>query len=151
MIADVAGSDFLKGVEYVVAGFYVAVGIIAAVLIWSLIAVYDWFVSIWAARKSEVEPSLNDFRAAIQLACQSQNAGRIQAGRQQVMSWRRAWVVARMEQIAAESLDLSDSWQYRRLLELATLLDAQLLQAIVNLGVGMVDGEVLEAAQDYRR
>jgi hypothetical protein len=36
----------------------------------------------------------------------------------------RGWVLERIERVAAESLVLADYWEYRRLLELADLLDA---------------------------
>jgi hypothetical protein len=100
---------------------------------------------------AEVEPSLDAFRSAVQLACQPQNAGRIMAGRQQVLALPRAWVLERVERVAVEALDLSDSWEYRRLLELAALLDAGLVQRLVRLGLDSGNPDVREAAQDFRR
>src|SRR5262245_55278805 len=99
---------------------------------------------------AEAEPSLDSLRSAVQLACQPQNAGRIMAGRQQVLALPRAWVLERIERVAAEALDLSDYWEYRRLLELAKLLDDGLVQRLVTLGIGSSDPDVREAAEDFR-
>jgi hypothetical protein len=60
------------------------------------------------------EPTLETFRSAIQLACRPQNAGRIMAGRQQVLALPRAWVLERIEQVAVEALDLSNYIVYIR-------------------------------------
>jgi hypothetical protein len=94
---------------------------------------------------------LDAFRSAIRLACQAQNAGRIVAGREQVLALPRAWVLERIEQVAVEALDLSDYWEYLRLLELAELLDERLVQRFVTLGLDSGDPDVREAAQDFRR
>jgi hypothetical protein len=100
---------------------------------------------------AEVEPTLDAFRSAMQLACRPQNAGRIMTGRQQVLALPRAWVLERINQVAVEALDLSDYWEYRRLLELAELLDAGIVQHFVKLGLASPDPDVLEAAQDFQR
>src|SRR5689334_6824240 len=95
------------------------------------------------------EPSPDALRSAIELACVPQNASRIMAGRQRVLSLPRAWVVERIGQVAAEVLDLSDYWEYRRLLELAALPDERVLQRFVRLGLASRDPDVREAAQDF--
>lgn len=56
-----------------------------------------------------------------------------------------------IEQVAIAALDLSDYWEYRRLLELAELLDPGLLQRFVSLGLGNPDPDVHEAAEDFKR
>ena len=99
---------------------------------------------------AEADPTLDDLRAAIRLACQPQNAGRITAGRSQVLAMPRGWVLGRVERAAAESLDLTDGWEYRRLLELADLLDAGLVQRLIPLGLGSSDPDVRKAAEDFR-
>jgi hypothetical protein len=98
---------------------------------------------------ADAEPTLDALRAAVQLACQPQVAGRIVAGRKQVLAMPRAWVLAHIERVAAEALDLADYWEYRRLLELAESLDAGLLRRLVPLGLGSSDPDVREAAEDF--
>lgn len=98
---------------------------------------------------AEASPTLDTLRAAIQLACQPQNAGRIVAGREQVLAMPRAWVLEQFEQVAAEALDLADYWEYRRLLELADLLDAELVQRLVPMGLGSSEPDVRETAEDF--
>jgi hypothetical protein len=67
-----------------------------------------------------------------------------------VLAMPRAWVLEKIEQVAAKSLDLSDYWEYRRLLELADLLDQGLVRRLVLLGLKNSDDDVREAAEDYR-
>lgn len=94
--------------------------------------------------------TLDDLRTALRLACQPQNASRITAGRQQVLALSRPWVLEHFERLATESLDLADYWEYRRLLELAELLDAALVQRLVPCGLASSDPDVREAAEDFR-
>jgi hypothetical protein len=98
---------------------------------------------------AETEPTLDALRAAVQLACQPQNAWRIVAGRNQVLVMPRDWVMAHVEEVAAESLDLCDYWQYRRLLELAELLDSGLVRRLVPQGLSSSDPDVREAAEEF--
>jgi hypothetical protein len=96
------------------------------------------------------EPSIESLRSAIQLACQPQNAHRVVAGRRQVLAMPRSWVLQTIEKVASECLNLSDYWEYRRLLELASHLDANLLQRLVQLGQASDDEDVREAARDFQ-
>jgi hypothetical protein len=96
------------------------------------------------------DSSLEALRSAVELACQPQNTRLITAGRQQVLAMPRAWVLQEIEKVAAEALDLTDYWEYRRLLELAGLLDAELVRRLVSLGLGSSDPDVREAAEDFR-
>lgn len=97
------------------------------------------------------EPALNALRSAVQQACCPQNAGRIVEGRQQVLAMPRPWVLECIGLIAEEALDLTDYWEYRRLLELLALLDSGLLQRFVARGLTSTDAEVRETAEDFRR
>jgi hypothetical protein len=67
-----------------------------------------------------------------------------------VLNFPRQWVLGTLIEEASKILDLSDSWEYRRLLELADLIDQELVQQIVKLGFSSKDEEVREAAEDYR-
>lgn len=98
----------------------------------------------------ETNPSQHDLRLAVELACQSQNVGRITAGRSRVLEMPRDWVLHCIEAVAIESLNLSDYWEYRRLLELVKLLDAKLLERFISLGLESSDDDVREAAEDFR-
>jgi hypothetical protein len=51
-------------------------------------------------------------------------------------------VLDQIEQVAVAALDMSDSWEYRRLLGLAVLLDAGLGQRFVRRGLDSADPEV---------
>jgi hypothetical protein len=97
------------------------------------------------------QPTIEDLRSAIQLACQPQNSHRIEAGRQAVIALPREWVLRSMDQAAADCLDLTDYWQYRRLLELASQLDDDLVRRFVAIGIRSDDENILEAACDFQK
>lgn len=97
-----------------------------------------------------MDPSINDLRSSLELACQPQNAGLIVQGRSRVLALPREWVLEHIEPVATAVLNLSDYWEYRRLLELAELLDLGLLQRFVSLGLGHPDPDVHEAAEDFK-
>ncbi|MBX6316507.1 MAG: hypothetical protein IRY99_26880 [Isosphaeraceae bacterium] len=62
-------------------------------------------------------PSEDELRSGLELACQPQNAGLIVQGRSRVLALPRRWVLEHIEPLAIAVLNLSDYWEYRRLLE----------------------------------
>jgi hypothetical protein len=91
---------------------------------------------------------LSKLKEGLLLACQPTGITLILQGREQVLALPREFVLANIESLAANSLDLSDYWEYRRLLELAKILDFDLLQRLVAWGLVSTDPDVLEAAMD---
>ena len=81
---------------------------------------------------AEGDRLLDTLRSAIRLACQPQSIRRIVAGRKQVLDLPHDLVLENIESVAVEVLDLSDYWEYRRLLELAAMLGHDRL-------IGMID------------
>ncbi len=99
---------------------------------------------------TKAEPTIDALRAAIQWACQPQTASKIVARRNQVLAMPQDWVLVHFEQVVTESLNLADYWEYRRMLELANLLDASMVQRLIPLGLGSGDPDVREAAEDFQ-
>jgi hypothetical protein len=90
------------------------------------------------------------------LACQATNDTSIRLGRGGIAGIPADWLVHRIEQIAEEHLDLSDDWQFTRLLELYALLDKRagslnrgMLARLVARGLGSPNPEIVEAAADF--
>src|SRR5687767_13163541 len=97
-------------------------------------------------------PSMEDLRAAVQRACQPSYVPYIVEGRDRVLAMPRSWVLAHIEGVAKESLDLEDYWEYRRLLELFDLIGARdELQRLIAHGCQSADGDVREAAEDFSK
>ncbi len=94
--------------------------------------------------------TVEELKAAVELACQPQNAHRIMAGRQQVLAFRRDWVIENIEEVANEVLDLHDYWEYRRLLELVEMLSSEVLQRFVAIGLASKDADVREGAEAHQ-
>src|SRR5688500_18129676 len=88
-------------------------------------------------------------RVAVRLACQPSSDTKIVEGRTLALAMPRAFVTENLERIAREELNLADYWEYRRLLELAALVDDQVVRRIVVWGHGHADPDVREASDDF--
>ena len=82
----------------------------------------------------------------LELSCQAQNTRNIALGREFLLSANREWLLLRIEQVAAATLNLNDEWQYRRLLELYALLGDDLASRLIAFGQISPNDEVVEAA-----
>lgn len=97
------------------------------------------------------EPSIDELRDGVELACQAAYVPRLMEGRSKVLTMPREWTLEHIEAVAKSALNLSDCWEYRRLLELAELLgDPALVKRLILLGLGHPDFEVDEAARDHQ-
>jgi hypothetical protein len=96
-------------------------------------------------------PTLAALRAAVECACQPQGITLIEQGRAAVLAMPRDWVRAHLAGVAEAALDLSDEWEYRRLLELLDLLDdVVLLRRFVTPGLSSADKHIRQAAEDFQ-
>lgn len=100
---------------------------------------------------TNTQPSLDDLRAGVEQACQPSSAIFIEAGRAKVLSLPRAWVVTHIGNVAEESLNLEDYWEYRRLLELLSKLDPGLLRQFAARGLNSMDADIREAAEEFSK
>jgi ATP-dependent RNA circularization protein (DNA/RNA ligase family) len=85
----------------------------------------------------------------LEVSCRAQNARNIELGRRALLSLPRDWLLGRIERIAQSTLDLEDEWEYRRLLELYRALEESLAQRLAARGLGSLNAEVREAAEDF--
>ena len=86
--------------------------------------------------------------ALLKFACQAQNVANTELGRAGLLAVPCDWLVAALPPIARETLDLSDEWELRRLLEMLCLLDRQLMLEFAEDALRSSDREIREAAQD---
>lgn len=93
---------------------------------------------------------LLELKEGLLLACQPSGITLIIQGRQRVLALPREYVLKHIEPLAAQLIDITDYWEYRRLLELAEMLDSELVQHFVAWGLNSEDPDVLEAAMDYK-
>lgn len=87
--------------------------------------------------------------AALGCACEAQNMRNITLGREALLEFPRSWLLARIEVIAEETLNLTDEWEYRRFVELCLLLDDELSRRQIAKGLASPNPEIREAARDY--
>lgn len=86
----------------------------------------------------------------LQLACQAQNEANIILGRNKILEINYSWLKLHIMETAGECLDLSDEWEYRRFLELIILAVPDLKESVLALGENSQNGEVRQAAEDFR-
>jgi len=119
----------------------------------------------FAARLRAIAPTLpEDLRSIDQLdpevgraaiacalgyACQAQHIANISLGRAALLDAPRAWLLRTLPDIARATLDFADSWEARRLLEVASFVDAALLRSLVGELQSSTNPEVREAASDF--
>ena len=83
-------------------------------------------------------------------ACQSQHIGKIMAARKVMLTLPRAWLSRVLQDTIKEVVDLSDEWEYRRLMELLKDLQSNLYKTYIDFGIAAGSGEIFEAATDLR-
>lgn len=82
-------------------------------------------------------------------ACQASYTPNISKARDIILELPREWVLGNIHHIATEILNLSDEWEYRRLLELYQMLDTELLTKLITIGLKSNNPEIKEAAYDF--
>jgi hypothetical protein len=55
-----------------------------------------------------------------------------------------------LQDAIAETIDLANEWEYRRLVELLKELNAELLESYIEYGIAVGSGAIFEAASDMR-
>lgn len=87
----------------------------------------------------------------LERGCQCQNIRNIILGREAAAELPRKWLLKRIERVAAQTLDLdNDDWEYRRLLEIAEILDKDFLALLIRRGLASRNPEIVEAANDFQ-
>ena len=82
-------------------------------------------------------------------ACKPQNIMPISIARDCLKQFPVEWVSSKMKQTALKSIDITDDWDYRRLLELSEMISLDLLKWAITLGEKSDNSDILEAADDY--
>ena len=102
-------------------------------------------------------PSLDPARALVILkdlverACTAQNAANINLGRWGLLRMPRTWVLSHIEAMIDPLFVAEHDWEYRRAVELAALLNPQLLITLLAHGDRSSSPGIREAAADWRR
>lgn len=90
---------------------------------------------------------MEELRAAVELACSPAYVPYIIEGRKRVAAMPRPWVLGCIREAAGQALDLSDFWEYGRLLELLAEIGAtDYLRELVTSGLQSQDADVRDMA-----
>lgn len=94
------------------------------------------------------EKACHVLKVLIENSCLATNVGVITAGRELTKRVPKSFLIKNIESQIESSLDLSDEWDYRRLLELLDIVLPELTNKYVQIGLKM-DGDIKEAAEDW--
>ena len=101
--------------------------------------------------KDSEEISTNIVAELIGWACKPQNESTIMIARDCLKQFPIEWVSLRIKQVAIKSIDITDDWEYRRLLELCELISTDLLKWAITLGEKSKNPDIVEAVDDYNK
>lgn len=82
-------------------------------------------------------------------ACQSQNDTPITIGRNCLKQFPVEWVSPKIKQTVFRFINITDDWDYRRLLELCELISTDLLKWAITLGADSTNPDIIEAVDDF--
>ena len=85
----------------------------------------------------------------LQWACQSQYDTTIYMGRDYLTRFPKDWITEKIKHTAPSYIDITDYWDYQRLLELSKIISDELLRWSVLLGKDADDPEIADAADEY--
>ncbi|MEM9557621.1 MAG: hypothetical protein AAGC60_25410 [Acidobacteriota bacterium] len=96
---------------------------------------------------AEIERAL---RTLVLHACDAQHVGNILAAQDAIAQIPKGLLQNRLLEVAEKTLDLSDEWHFRRLVELTQEVMPNLTLRLLDLGLRSKSAEVREAAKDLQ-
>jgi len=85
----------------------------------------------------------------LEFSCLAQNHGSIVAGRRAFKQMPQQWVIENLPGLVEEVINLSDEYEYRRLLDVLHEAGSPLLQEYRELGLASANEELREAATEF--
>lgn len=115
------------------------------------IANKDIFFDIDAIMSADNEVSERIVATLLSWACTATNTSPITIARKCIIQFPVEWISSRIKTVAAQAIDCSDWWDYRRLLELSEMISADMLKWALNLMTESKDEEIIEALSDFNK
>lgn len=82
-------------------------------------------------------------------ACQPTNVLPITIARDCLKQFPVEWVSPKIKQTVFRFIDITDDWDFRRLLELCDLISIDLLKWAITLGADSTNPDIIEAVDDF--
>lgn len=89
-------------------------------------------------------------RCLLSWTCKPQNTTSIMIARDCIKQFPVDWISNKIKRNATYSIELSDYWDYRRLLELCKMISFELLQWSLCLMQDSEDEDIIEAINDFK-
>lgn len=86
----------------------------------------------------------------LEWACQPQNITAIETARKKIREINKDWLNENLLEVIEDCIDLSDEWEYRRLLELVVDVLPERKGYILELGIDSENEEIRECVEDYK-
>ncbi len=99
--------------------------------------------------KSSDEIAVDIVSKLVEWACTPTNILPISIARDCLKQFPIEWVSLKIKQTALTSIDITDDWDYRRLLELSEIISPDLLKWAITLGEKSNNLDILEAVDDF--
>ena len=101
--------------------------------------------------KYPVDVSRQVLKVLIDNSSLGQNYGPIELGRKKIGEIvNREWLIQNFMKVADESINYSDEWEYRRLVELVDLYIPELKEKVLEKGINSDNEEIREVAEDFQ-
>ncbi len=88
-------------------------------------------------------------RCLLSLACEAQNVRNITLGREYLAKMPRMYLLEHIESCASFLLETTGEWEYRRLMELYSILGDRLVKGLVDYGKRSTNEEIQAAALEW--
>ncbi len=85
----------------------------------------------------------------LEWACQPQNTNAIMISRKKIGEINKCWLESNLIDVATKCIDLSDEWEYRRLLELIDLMTPKLKEEVLGLGRMSGNEDIEDVVEEY--
>ncbi|MDE7424421.1 MAG: hypothetical protein K2N51_12170 [Lachnospiraceae bacterium] len=100
--------------------------------------------------KSPKEIAYQILQKLLEWACQPQNMTAIAIARKKIREINKDWLNENFLEVIEDCIDLSDEWEYRRLLELVVDVLPEMKGHILELGIDSENEEIREIVEDYK-
>ena len=102
-------------------------------------------------RATDLDPAAaaHLIRYLLSAACEAQNSLNIELGRAGLVALPREWLLARIEPHLEPLFAADDDWEYRRMVEVAHLLDPGLTRKLIDRGLESANPDIRKAAEDW--
>jgi hypothetical protein len=108
------------------------------------------FSDLTSFNNLDTKDQINLCKEFLSLACETQNIANIMIGRYCLQNISVDWAARNLDAIAKEYLNLTDDWEYLRLLEVYSSIDLRLRYKLAEWGLDSPNEEIRRLAYEWK-